>query len=145
MNTACTHPSVKEQMLDGFCATNSRLRVVIATIAFGMGLDCPDVRRVIHSGASEDIEMYLQETGRAGWDGMPSRAILYNIPGVQHVQVCMKEYASNKEECKQMVLLKDFDGHEDFSSTYDALCSCCDVCECERKCKCAVCSNTSEL
>ena len=71
MFTACTHPDVKKQILELFCNTRSRLRIIIATIAFGMGLDCPDVRRVIHWGASEDTELYLQETGRA--DEMASR------------------------------------------------------------------------
>ena len=42
------------------------LRVVIATVAFGMGIDCPDVREVIHWGVPEDAEMYVQENGRGG-------------------------------------------------------------------------------
>jgi ATP-dependent DNA helicase RecQ len=66
MYTACTHPAVKEQVVDEICDALSKLRVVIATIAFGMGLDCPDVRRGIHWGPSEDIEMHLRKTGRAG-------------------------------------------------------------------------------
>ncbi len=42
------------------------LHVVIATVAFGMGIDCPDVREVIHWGVPEDAEMYVQESGRGG-------------------------------------------------------------------------------
>ena len=53
--------------------------VVIATVSFGMGLDCPNVRRVFHWGASPDIELYIQETGRAGRDRLASKAILYNV------------------------------------------------------------------
>lgn len=79
MFTACTRPDVKEAILKAFCDPKGLLRVVVATVAFGMGLDCPNVRRVIHWGPSSDIEQYLQETGRAGRDDLPSIAVLHAV------------------------------------------------------------------
>jgi superfamily II DNA helicase RecQ len=65
-----TRESVQTDFLNG------QLDVIVATIAFGMGVDKPDIRTVIHTALPGSIEGYYQEIGRAGRDGAPSRAIL---------------------------------------------------------------------
>ena len=53
---------------------------MIATVAFGMGIDHPDVHQVIHYGSPDNMEAYIQGIGRAGRDGLPAIAILLVKP-----------------------------------------------------------------
>ena len=99
--TAHARDRVQDDFLTG------RKEVIVATIAFGMGIDKPDVRTVAHTGLPGTIEGYYQEIGRAGRDGLPSRAVLM--------------YSWADRHTHQFFLDRDYPPVETLQKLYDAL------------------------
>ena len=143
MYTKCTEPSIKEDIVAAFSNAAEKLRIIVATVAFGMGLDCPDVRQIFHWGASHDIDSYIQETGRCGRDGYASNAVLfYSSKDDKITSPQMIDYCKNKTLCRRKVLFKDFE-ESDTLEMPCSFCMCCDICK--LKCACENCKNSLDL
>ena len=76
MFTRASTKEMKDKVLKSFINKDSKLRLVVATTAFSMGIDCPNICNVVHFGVPATIEQYVQEASRAGQDGEPSTALL---------------------------------------------------------------------
>ncbi|KAH7417089.1 QDE3-like protein [Cadophora sp. MPI-SDFR-AT-0126] len=135
----------KASVLDNW--QTGKIQVVVATIAFGMGIDKPDVRFVIHSSVPKSLEGYYQETGRAGRDGKKSGCYLYF--GYQDVSMLkgfvdksegseeqkqrqrsmlqqMIQYCENRSDCRRSQVLAYFGENfakKDCRRTCDNCCS----------------------
>ena len=123
---AGTPDSVKEHILSTVTNDNGHIRVVICYIAFGMGIDCKYITRIIHFGGSKCIESYLQECGRAGRNGKMSTCYLYHSGLLmKSTGEDMKNYVSSTG-CRRKEISSVFPASR--SSFNVSGCKCCDVC-----------------
>ena len=127
----------KTEVLESFSKVNGKIRLVVATTAYGMGVDCPDIRRIIHWGSPSTIEEYVQETGRAGRDQASAVAILYNTKSNRDLTGPMKQYIANNSTCRSKLLFQHFLKYSNSTVTSQG-CKCCDLCK--MSCKCNDCS-----
>ena len=123
--TAGSKTEMREAVIAEFCRSDTKLRLIIATCAFGLGIDCSDIARIIHWGPPNTLEELVQETGRAGRNGMPSKAILYYGKPGRHVDKSMKEYGENSSICRRIFLYRNFL----FTNTVQKTANCCDLCD----------------
>ena len=117
----------KEEVIRSFTLTGGTLRLIIATTAFGMGIGCPDIRKVIHWGIPSCLEEYVQETGWSGRNGLPSQAVLYEGKGGKLASKKMKNYVSNETVCRRRLLFQEFLLYREASIKVDGV-NCCDIC-----------------
>lgn len=102
---------MKKSIIAEIKREDSRIRVLFATSALGMGVDAPCVENIIHITPPSNIESYVQETGRAGRTGIPSRATLYYnnsdiAANKEHVQEPMKVYCRSQDTCLRKQILE---------------------------------------
>jgi hypothetical protein len=98
----------KDETLRRF--TRDQLRVIVATVALGMGVDKPDVRLVVHWGPPPSPELYYQQSGRAGRDGGRARCVLFHSPADwSRLQILASSAADNQQReamCRAAVAMR---------------------------------------
>lgn len=123
---------MKKEIISEIKKENSRVRILFATSALGIGVDAPYIRNVMHISPPSTIEAYMQEIGRAGRTGLPSNATMYYIMAdiannKVHIEETIKKYCRIEDTCLRKYVLKYF-GFNGIKQD-----NCC--CICDKECK----------
>ncbi|XP_072051811.1 uncharacterized protein [Amphiura filiformis] len=129
-----TAHSNKSHVLSEFPKSSSVVRLVICTVAFGLGINVPDIRHVINLGCPSSIEEFVQESGRAGRDGMDSISTLYHITSLlrRGTEASMLKYCSHDIPCRRSYIAQHFklNDYEEYAAPeVKPAPRCCDLCD----------------
>ena len=130
-----------------FDKKESTIRLIICTVAFGLGVNIPDVRFVVHLGACDSPLQYWQEVGRAGRDGNKAKAYMYTTKSsIVHINDDMKNICNGVKNgtiscCRKAILNCMIPGSSE--SNFKQPCTLkCDPCECDQCFCCSICMAT---
>ena len=139
--TASSAKKDKNDILEEFAKADGVLRILVATIAFGMGVDTSNIRHVIHWGAPHTIEMYVQESGRCGRDGLNSTSTIYytgtDFAGFSTSTPDVRAYCLNTVQCRRQQLMAHFIVEAAPVGKPELAHDCCDICA--KQCNCQLC------
>ena len=134
-----TDDEVKEMIVEPFQDSDGTIRVCLSSTSFSMGVDVKGVNTIVHYGACNDLDDYLQESGRAGRQAdEQSHAIVMKYKqclGSKNITLGMKDFITTKS-CRRKLLLKPFTDESPKSGDHN----CCDNCAAQCSCVC-VCGN----
>ena len=94
--------------------SQNKLQFLVATNAFGMGIDKPDIRAVVHYDLPDSLENYVQEIGRAGRDQQPSKAILLYKKNNERIHYFFNQLSREQRQVFEFYLENDLDNNEFF-------------------------------
>ena len=142
---------LQEYTLREFAKSDSVIRVLVCTIAFGMGIEIADIRRVVHWGPTSSMLAFWQEFGRAGRDGMPAIATWYargkadadkeTFQKVRSKDFCVRKtildtFVLPETDCSSMQRMAHRQSCDAACTTCScALCTCCSYCR--QRCRCS--------
>ena len=131
---AHTHSKYKERVLSSFKSLSGTIRVVIATTAFGMGVNFPDVKYIVHAGPERSLVDYIQAAGRAGRNGERAHdVVIYHGNQLAQCAVDVKEFVPT-DGCIREALFRNFSSNVlRVQPLHDCCSNCAAHCNCQQE------------